>query len=455
MSALALEIAGDGVSVLREAGDAYREPAFALLEGAQIITGEAARQQFRIRPRQVHLRFWDQLGEEDLPGTGVSNADLGHAQLEAVWQRCGEGVEAAYLVAPDSYSREQLGLLLGLAQECAIPVAGIVPCSVASSTRCAPERQLIHVDAGLSSFIVSVIEQGESLRRGREARLPAVGLETLRDTWIRFIGESFLSATRFDPFHDAASEQALFEQMPYWLAAIADAPVTLVLEYQGKCFETRVQPVDLIGAVEAPYRALQQLVASVREPGRAAVIQLSERLSALPGLAAAMGRLGEAQVIGLTPGSATRGALARLVGFARGAESIVLTRGLPPCEPPLTAEAPLEMPAAQPASRGPDTRPTHVVWQGVAHALSAAALTVGTANGTDGEPVLVIPPGTSGVSARHCELRLLEDGAFLTDLSRYGTFVNGRRADSQTRLQPGDVLRIGMPGEELLMIMVA
>lgn len=453
MSALALEIAGDALVLLREGGTLQREPAFALLEGGAIITGETARRQYRIRPRHVHTRFWDQLGEEQIPGAGLAQADLAHAQLEAAWQAHGDGVDEVYLVTPDGYDREQLGFLLGLAADCGLPVAGLVPSSLAASTRAAPEdRQLLHLDAGLSAFCVRDILQGEVLRGGRQERLASVGLEALRDRWIRHIGQGFLASTRFDPFHDAASEQALFERLPEWLAAVNGGPVTLSLDFQGKHFETRLEAHELDAVAEGTWRALQQLLASLREPGRALAVQLSERVAGLPGLAASLARLGDTVVLALPPGAAVEGALRRRADFARADNGhAALTRALPPAAAPLMATE-IAAPREQQATSGAeDTRATHVVWQGVARALSSDALAIGTDPGGEG---IALPAGSPGVSARHCELRLLEDGALLTDLSRHGTFVNGSRVGTETRLAPGDRVRVGTPGVELLMVRV-
>jgi FHA domain len=52
---------------------------------------------------------------------------------------------------------------------------------------------------------------------------------------------------------------------------------------------------------------------------------------------------------------------------------------------------------------------------------------------------------TSGmeVSRRHAVLRRSERGYVLTDVSRNGTFVNGRRINRSRVLRPGDIMRIG------------
>lgn len=460
MTALALEIAGDGLTLLREGEAPVLEPAYALLEGGAVITGEPARRQYRIRPRHVHRRYWDALGEEEIPGAGLTQADLAHAQLEAVWQGHGEGVDEVYLVVPDGYTREQLGLMLGLAQDCGLPVAGLVPSALAASTRLPGDRQRLHLDAGLGHFTVTEIVAGERVRWMRQQQLDSVGLDALRDRWIRLVGESFLTSTRFDPLHDAASEQAMFEALPDWLASVGDTPVTLTLDFQDKHFETQLEAQAFTAAVESAYRALQQLIAAMREPGKGLALQLGERAAALPGLASMLARLGDTHVAALPRGAAAAGALARREAFARGTGgAVVLTRVLPPLssdEGSPSSEPVVELAEAESRSDGEEGRATHVVWRGVAYPLSDEALVVGT-TADDGGPSrrIVLPAGSAGVSSRHCELRLLEDGAMLTDLSRYGTFVNGGRAGPETRLQPGDVLRVGMPGEELLMIRLA
>src|SRR3954447_7652111 len=48
------------------------------------------------------------------------------------------------------------------------------------------------------------------------------------------------------------------------------------------------------------------------------------------------------------------------------------------------------------------------------------------------------------VSRRHAILEIQPDGVFVQDLgSRNGVFVNGERAEIRTRLNEGDVIRIG------------
>jgi len=52
-----------------------------------------------------------------------------------------------------------------------------------------------------------------------------------------------------------------------------------------------------------------------------------------------------------------------------------------------------------------------------------------------------------GVSRRHCEVLLREDGASIRDLgSSHGTWVDGRRIEAEERVRAGEVVRLGSRG---------
>jgi pSer/pThr/pTyr-binding forkhead associated (FHA) protein len=59
---------------------------------------------------------------------------------------------------------------------------------------------------------------------------------------------------------------------------------------------------------------------------------------------------------------------------------------------------------------------------------------------------------TVGISRAHCRAWVDGELAFVEDQSSYGTFVNGERVTTRTRLHPGDRLRLGTPGIELVVV---
>ncbi|MGI9257587.1 MAG: hypothetical protein ACR2QQ_02010, partial [Gammaproteobacteria bacterium] len=146
MSTLAIDINDANLIVADDTGVLATEPGYAVVGRDGVLTGKAAYAQARLRPRETSNRFWQELSlEENSSGLdGVANtAQLAFAQLESLWTRFGGAGHDAVLVVPDHYSREQLGLLLGLAVECGMPVRSLVNSAVAASPRPYPGQQLI------------------------------------------------------------------------------------------------------------------------------------------------------------------------------------------------------------------------------------------------------------------------------------------------------------------------
>jgi hypothetical protein len=450
MGAIAIEINDAGLVVADESGVRAVEPGFAHVDRGRIVTGEDARRLARLKPRQTSNRFWSALSlEPNSAGAdiGKSAAELAYAQLGSLWQRIGAGTEDVVLVVPGSYGKEQLGLLLGLAHECDIPVRALVDAAAAASVRPYPNRQLMHVDAGLHRVAATVMEQAHDAAVQAEHALGQAGLSAVFDTMARRIADAFVRATRFDPFQHAEAEQQLYDRLPEWLAALhAEQQLELLLAHRGEEFRVTADRDALLQAVAGFYRAITQLIAQHRDAGNGLVVQLSDRLAALPGLVSELSRLDDAHIERLAPGHAARGALAAR-GAARSADGQVrLVKRLQWREPALDvpSRAPRETTTA---SRPRNAPPTHVVYRGVAYAVGRG-LVIGREPDAN-RRTLSVEEGGNGVSRAHCELALRDGELWLRDLSRHGTFVNERKVAGETTLNRADVIRVGSPGAEL------
>ena len=144
MSTLAVEISDAGIIAgcdPADGGCGTPSPGFALIDGGVLLTGAEALAVARLKPRQVDNRFWSELDTVPLPGPfrgKLTRADLAHAHLASVWERSGTGAESAILVLPGTGSEAQLGLTLGIARACGMPVAGVVDAAVASAAAGSP-----------------------------------------------------------------------------------------------------------------------------------------------------------------------------------------------------------------------------------------------------------------------------------------------------------------------------
>jgi hypothetical protein len=455
MAAVAIEINDSSLIVANEAGVLAVEPGFARVEGGRIVTGEQARASARLQPRQTSNRFWSALSM-DLGSAGAdigkSAAELAYAQLKSWWERAGAGVTDAVLVVPGGYRTEQLGLLLGLAQECAIPVRALVDTAAAASVRPYPNCQLVYVDAGFYRVSVSLLEQGSEAQVRAEHAL-GQGLAGVTDAFARRIADHFVRATRFDPFAHAATEQALYDRLPEWLGAFErEERIEVALEHRGETYRVTAGRDAVLAVAEGFYRAVVQLIAQHRDAETSLVVQVSDRLAALPGFIGELKRLDDSRIERLPSGHAARSVLlAESIVAARG--DVKLLKRVPWREPPLEEVAGAERMMAEPPPLFARAKPpTHLVYRGLAYRVDAAGLAIGRE--ADARRRTVILDGESGVSRLHCEVVLRDGELKLRDLSSYGTFVNERKVAGETALKRGDVVRIGSPGAELTVVEV-
>ncbi|MEX2495974.1 MAG: hypothetical protein WD448_07800, partial [Woeseia sp.] len=113
----------------------YREPGFALLDDRQPLTGSDAFANARIHPRRIQHRHWFSLATEPLSVHGFSHltaADLVSLQLERMWQSGGNNASELIVAVPAYMETQQLGLLLGIAEELKLPVTAMVDAAVAA-----------------------------------------------------------------------------------------------------------------------------------------------------------------------------------------------------------------------------------------------------------------------------------------------------------------------------------
>ncbi|HUQ50875.1 MAG TPA: hypothetical protein VM692_01560, partial [Gammaproteobacteria bacterium] len=298
MAALAIDINDVGLVVASDSALLATEPGFARIDRGKIVTGDAAKAGARLQPRQTSNRFWSALSLE--PGTagadlGKSAAELAYAQLDSLWRKVGNGATDVVLVVPGAYRTEQLGVLLGLAQECGMPVRALVDTAAAASVRPYAGRQLMYLDAGLHRASVALLDQDEDAHVRAEHALNQ-GLSGITDAFARRIADLFVRSTRFDPFAHAETEQQLYDRLSQWLSELQrDGRAELKLDYRNDEVRVEAERDAVLGVAHGFCRALVQLVAQHRERGKGLVVQVSDRLAAVPGFLSELARLDDAQ----------------------------------------------------------------------------------------------------------------------------------------------------------------
>lgn len=427
-------------------------PGMAILEEGVTLTGAAAAARVRLKPLLAHSNFWRGLSTEPLirpSRLARTTADIAFAQLTALLEPYKR--ERVLLALPPGYGREQLGLLLGVANETGVTVAGLVDAALAAcSLEPAPAR-VLHLDLELHQASLSVLEyvggDKPGLRRSRYEIAARQGMLALHQTWVQMIAETFVRKTRFDPLHDASMEQRLADQLPEWLEKLrTESPIQLQMQFRDSELQVELEREAFIKAAEKHYAELLKLVQDARVAGMPIELRVSHRVAALPGLVERLSSLRDCELKALPLGATAIGALAFAESIARPAESLALVYQLP-VDRAETQESASSAYTSTPAQ----LRPTHVLYQGRAWRISERPLAVGWSV-EDKARRLALSSAAPGVSRSHCTLLRRNGSVLVEDHSTYGSFVNDERVVGSTPLTVGDRLRLGTPGVTLELI---
>ncbi len=459
MKLIGLEINDAGLTCVDPNGrrrpaeaSAASSPGFALRHGRKLIIGTAAQQQARRQPRQINSRFWDDLNDQRLKSPefkGFTHAELAYRHLKKVWQQIGNETPEVVITVPDHYQDGELGLLLGIATALGMPVRGLISQALACVPRETGEGVHIHVDIHLHRLALTAVDGRPYPVVCRQESLMESGLETIHGAWIKILADAFVRQTRFDPLYAAEAEQTLHDRLPGITTLKAPhEPILVAMQADGRTHQIELER----DALQTPYaswiRGLADRIALWQEElgasPAACRLLVAHRVVRLPGFVHQLENATGLKAHPLVAGTAATNALTYSNHFSRkhGAQGVPFLNRLP--QPAQAREN--GYPAAPPT---PDpARPTHLLYRGWAYPITDTPLVVGRElpAGTRG---IAIQGQLAGISRRHFSVRCEAQEVFLTDTSRFGTRVEEAPVNSRTRLQVGQIIRIGTPGETL------
>ncbi|MDH3401261.1 MAG: hypothetical protein OEM03_09875 [Chromatiales bacterium] len=428
----ALEINDTGLTLLSPGAEPVVSPGVAVLDNRELLLGEAAARQFRLRPGNTNSQFWEQLNLDPLASTTReirSSADLVYSHLKSIWNP-GPGEHEVILVVPGVYSPQQLALLLGITNECGIPVRGVVDTAVAASRYSSPGRRLLHLDVHLHRMVISELEEGPLIRRQRSDSIAGVGLTQLADLWCNRIADAFVRNTRFDPMHQAESEQLLYDSLPGWLERMEqDGSALLEVESRGRRYQLSFKRHQLVEASQDLFRQIAEQV-NARRNDAGVLVQLTHTARALPGLAEALAELDNCQVVTLEAHSGALGAMQHADQIRCDQDNLRYVTSLP-WHPQDIGEASL-------ASGAKDSLPTarqkplatHIILDGIAYLPTPC---LGLTSNSDGEHVLV-QRDRDDTTRPH--IHASASGLLLSD--GHSWMINGKPAEPGQALRSGD-----------------
>ncbi len=464
MRMIALELSDVGImaaakeplGLLQLDGEDRESPGFALPDETQLLVGRAAERRARLHPLQVNLGFWDQLNKEPLKQPNQyarSHAEMAYAHLAHIWEKIGGRRNEMVMAVPAIFARDQLGLILGITQALSIPLRGMVSLSVAAASTPCPERVLLHLDIHLHRSEVAFLDQGERLTQKDVATAKKRGLRHLYSEWVKAIAEAFVRTTRFDPLHEASTEQELYDRLPAVMVGLQqDSSLLFEMVVGSKSYRVNLSRELFAAKAQGVFQEIGEMIDLMRKrhgkPGQPVTVQVTHRIGSLPGCREMLATLDGAQERELEPGAGAFGALNLCQAFSSPEVGVTLLNSRPwQRRERASEEGHLSV---KPISPG-DISPTHVLYRTVAYPLSDRPLVIGSGGTQEGVDVR-IEGELAGVSRRHCSILRRGEEVILTDHSTYGTFVDGEQVSGTALLRLGQVIRVGTPGEQLQLI---
>jgi hypothetical protein len=451
-----LAVGGSPPILINLDGQAQESPGFALPQKKGLLVGRTAESKAHLFPRQILNHFWDLLNTEPLEQTGkhfpLNHAEIVFRHLALIWQQLQSHGCEIVMAVPSFYDREHLGLILGIAQELGMPVKGFVPLSLAASSHVCPEKMLLYLDIHLHRIEVIHLEQGEHLTLRDSVTTVEKGLHHLYRKMVDMIAQEFVRTTRFDPFHQAASEQELYDRLPGILSHFQHNS-SMVFEITGGSapYSITLERDSIIHNAEPVYSEMLRLIERMRnkqgKDGTSLTLQLSHRLSRLPGCKAMLAKLNDVQVIELDRGAAAMGVrqIWHQLANQDNNQGISFFTRRPWQRQQRTDDY------RTTAEKAAHTRPTHLLYGSIAYPITEKPLTIGCAQNSEPNDI-TISGETSEVSPKHFTIERHGRNIILTDKSSQGTFVDEKRVKGSMALELGQTIRVGTTGEQLQLI---
>jgi len=463
MTLLGLELADSGILVagdnpirlLTVDGQEQESPGFAIPEKERLLVGKPASDKAHLFPLQVINRFWDQLNTEPLKQKNrhaQNHAEIAYTHLFHVWEIVKQYGDEMIIAVPNFYSKEQLGLILGMAKELSIPVKGFVSLPIAASYHAYPNAMLLHLDIHLHRFEITYLHQGEYLTAKNSVTFEEISLEQLYRSWVETIAEEFVHATRFDPLHQAATEQELYNRLASALDIFKNQPSFLFELSHGKnSYRITLLRDVLFQKSEKIYDEICRFIEKMRDDhgknNLLTVLQTTHRVACLPGLKDKLLEIENCKIIELEPGAGALGVLKLRDPltdrhFKNGA-SFFTSR------PWQQTESTTSRAISYQTSH--TINPSHLLYRDVAYPVSEKPLIIGCDHYPFGKGIRV-EAKSSDVSKKHCTVQREDNRIVLTDLSSQGTFVDNRQINGSAILELGQIVRLGTSRETIRLI---
>lgn len=434
-----IELNDRAIQVGDESGIFITSPGFALVEDKLVELGEQAEKQARLKPTSSYNKYWQQLSLDPLPrGMPFRHyADIAHAHLSHLAET-GQIESDVIFAVPASYSRDQLSILLGLARHSPLNPVGLVDSALAASLAVARARTVIYADLQLHQVVLTRLRHAdEQLQTESVIQIPGVGSQSFMDLMMQIATRQFIEQCRFNPQHNAESEQQLYNALPAWLKQDqVDENLLLELNSGGNTYNAKMPRESLVSSLGGHYGQIRRQIETLAGDHAPQLI-LSRALGDLPGLRAAMSGY---DVVIVEPESVTQTCLEYRQLISGGEQGLQRVTALPSNYSEAVAIT----------ARG--HRPTHILHGH--RALPLGNLQIRNGKRVNGHGTGEISIEAQGLPEQLGRIRREQDGIYL-DSGEQEFFINAEKRRGRHKLELGDTIQFSAGGDSLSVIEVS
>ena len=352
-----IELHDHNVRISSSQGLIGESPGFANTFEKPPVFGSSAIGLTRLHPQQSFNQFWFQLGIDPLVSKSKffrHHADLAFGHLECITKQFNLEGDTVFAV-PSHYSANQLATLLGLVKHCSINVVGLVDLALLALANLQDHQHALFMDVQLHQTVATLFtkEQGEFIRE-KVFPIPGTGLLSLQDAWANTISDAFIKQSRFDPLHNADTEQYIYNEMASWLKTVAiNKEILLEINNKGTIHQAGLTLKNFEQHTKLIFNRVRQEIYGITS--KEVPIYMLERALTLPGL-----QQGIPNIIAVSDNSITESGFQHLDLITGDSETLKLISKLP-----IT----LEDSSATSTLNSITTKPSHFLFKHKAYAL--------------------------------------------------------------------------------------
>jgi hypothetical protein len=463
MSLLSLELSDAGIlaaagqppKLLSVDGTAAESPGFALEDKKGLVVGKSAQRKARLYPQKVQHRFWDQLSMDALKTPGryaETYAEVAYAHLSQVWEQVKPEFNEVIIAIPAFFSRHQLGLLLGMTQELNIPVKGLIIQAVAAVPHPLPGSHLLFINVHLHRTEITLLSQSDELRFEESVTLDEKGFIYLYRIWAETIAEEFVRTSRFDPLHEAASEQALYDKISILLTRLHKEPTATVDLKPGKSVHRISLSRDLLEKSCTSYldqvgSLLRSMLSKAGLQNGDATLLMSHRFAHFPGSATFLPDFGREHRIELEAGAAAINLhkIWKQLSFPSSSSGAAFFTSRP------WQTAPSEENLHSKSVKEVKRKPTHILYRNLAYPIAEKPTYIQWEENSEAVELLVNhqPSKTN----HHVSIQSIDDQVVLTVFGHKDIYIDNQALNKEkTILHLGHTIRLKASGDGIRLI---